>query len=60
VVVGVPAEKMRRRFPKQVARRLIELAWWDWDHDRLQMALSDFRTLEVEAFLAKYEEVTLH
>ena len=60
IVVGVPAEKLRRRFPKQIARRLIELAWWDWDHDRLQMALSDFRNLDIEGFLAKYEEVTLH
>lgn len=60
VVVGVPAEKMRRRFPKLVARRLMELAWWDWDHDRLQMALNDFRMLEVEAFLAKYEAGLLH
>ncbi|MBR3369567.1 MAG: chloramphenicol acetyltransferase [Rhodobacteraceae bacterium] len=60
IVVGVPAEKLRRRFPKQVARRLDALGWWDWDHDRLRMALSDFRHLEVEAFVAKYEEVTLH
>ena len=60
IVVGVPAEKLRRRFSKQVARRLGELAWWDWDHDRLRMALSDFRTLEIEDFLAKYEDVLLH
>ncbi|MGP9788854.1 DapH/DapD/GlmU-related protein [Roseinatronobacter sp. NSM] len=60
IVVGVPAEKLRRRFPKQVSRRLEALAWWDWDHERLRMALSDFRHLEVEAFVAKYEEVTLH
>ncbi|WFE75994.1 DapH/DapD/GlmU-related protein [Roseinatronobacter sp. S2] len=60
IVVGVPAEKLRRRFPKQIAHRLTELAWWDWDHDRLRMALSDFRHLEIEAFLAKYEDVTLH
>ncbi|TVQ00278.1 MAG: chloramphenicol acetyltransferase [Roseinatronobacter sp.] len=60
IVAGVPAEKLRRRFPKQVARRLTDLAWWDWDHDRLRLALSDFRTLDVEAFLRKYEAVMLH
>ncbi|MDD7970659.1 DapH/DapD/GlmU-related protein [Roseinatronobacter alkalisoli] len=60
IVVGVPAEKLRRRFPKQIARRLTELAWWDWDHDRLRMALSDFRNLEIGEFLAKYDQVTLH
>ncbi len=60
IVVGVPAEKLRRRFPKQIARRLTELAWWDWDHDRLHMALHDFRNMEIETFLAKYEDMTLH
>ncbi len=60
IVVGVPAEKLRRRFSKQTARRLMDLAWWDWDHDRLRMALHDFRTLEIEDFLAKYEDVLLH
>jgi phosphonate metabolism protein (transferase hexapeptide repeat family) len=60
IVVEVPAEKLRRRFPKQTARRLMDLAWWDWDHDRLHMALHDFRHLEIEEFLAKYEDVLLH
>lgn len=60
IVVGVPAEKMRRRFPKQVARRMMDLAWWDWDHDRLRIALPDFRQIDAEAFLAKYEDLTLH
>lgn len=60
IVVGVPAAKLRRRFPKQIARRLIELAWWDWEHERLRTALPDFRGMEIEAFLAKYEDVTLH
>jgi hypothetical protein len=31
------------------------LAWWDWDHARLRAALDDFRSLEAEAFLAKYD-----
>lgn len=54
IVVGVPAEKLRRRFPKQIARRLMELAWWDWDHDRLRAALPDFRSLGAAEFVAKY------
>ncbi len=31
------------------------LGWWDWDHDSLRVSLEDFRTLEAEAFLEKYE-----
>ncbi len=30
-----------------VAERLLALAWWDWDHERLRSALPDFRTLPV-------------
>ncbi len=32
----------------------MQLAWWDWDHDRLRAALPDFRQLPIEAFLDKY------
>lgn len=56
IVVGSPARVMRLRQPPQIAERLIALAWWDWDHDRIRTALEDFRSLKAEAFLEKYEE----
>ena len=46
---------IRQRFPDKVAERLQALAWWDWSHARLGEALPDFRRLQVEAFLEKYE-----
>jgi phosphonate metabolism protein (transferase hexapeptide repeat family) len=52
---GNPARIIKRRFPEHVSSRLIALAWWDWDHETLRQALPDFRQLEIEAFLAKYE-----
>ena len=55
VVGGNPAKPIRRRFPDTVADRLQQLAWWDWDHETLRVALPDFRALEIEAFLEKYE-----
>lgn len=54
IVTGIPARPMRRRFSQGVADRLLALAWWDWDHQALRQALPDFRTMPVEAFLAKY------
>ncbi|HPD91543.1 MAG: chloramphenicol acetyltransferase [Rhodobacter sp.] len=51
IVAGVPARPIRARFSDAVAERLLALAWWDWPHDRLRAALSDFRTLGAEAFL---------
>ena len=55
IVAGNPARPIRRRFSEEIAGRLVRLTWWDWDHERLRMALPDFRKLTVEEFLDKYE-----
>ena len=59
IVAGNPARVIRQRFPAAVAQRLQRLAWWDWDHDRLRAALPDFRQLSIEAFLEKYEPMSV-
>jgi phosphonate metabolism protein (transferase hexapeptide repeat family) len=55
IVAGKPAKPLRRRQSREIADRLIALAWWDWSHDALREALEDFRVLDAEAFLEKYE-----
>lgn len=55
IVAGLPAQRIRGRFDERTIERLLALAWWDWSHDRLRNALSDFRTLSAEAFLDQYE-----
>jgi phosphonate metabolism protein (transferase hexapeptide repeat family) len=55
IVAGCPATPLKMRFPKEVAERLLALAWWDWSHEVLRQRLGDFRTLAAEAFLEKYE-----
>ncbi|CUH75873.1 Chloramphenicol acetyltransferase [Tritonibacter multivorans] len=54
IVGGNTASLIRRRFPVAVSEAMMELAWWDWDHARLRLALPDFRSLSAEAFLEKY------
>lgn len=54
IVGGVPARLIRKRFDETLARRMEALAWWDWDHERLQAALGDFRTLSAEDFVARH------
>jgi phosphonate metabolism protein (transferase hexapeptide repeat family) len=58
IVAGNPARPIKRRFPEAVADRLARLAWWEWDHHSLRAALPDFRKLEVEDFLDKYESAS--
>lgn len=51
IVAGVPAKPLRARFTPDIAERLMEMAWWDWDHATLRARLGAFRTMSVEAFL---------
>jgi phosphonate metabolism protein (transferase hexapeptide repeat family) len=57
IVAGNPARPVRRRFSQTVEDGLMELAWWDWDHEMLRQALPDFRKLPVEDFLSRYKGV---
>ncbi|HZC54821.1 MAG TPA: chloramphenicol acetyltransferase [Xanthobacteraceae bacterium] len=55
IVAGNPARPIRQRFPSQIAVRMMRLAWWHWSHERLRLALPDFRRLSAEEFLDRYE-----
>jgi phosphonate metabolism protein (transferase hexapeptide repeat family) len=55
IVGGVPARPIKPRFSPEIGARLDALAWWDWEHERLRKALSDFRALSIDAFLDKHE-----
>jgi phosphonate metabolism protein (transferase hexapeptide repeat family) len=54
IAVGVPARVIRFRFSENLRQGLLDLAWWDWDREKLAAALPDFRKLPLEAFLEKY------
>lgn len=54
IVAGVPAKPLRERFDRKTSDRFQALAWWDWDHAKLRIALDDFRHLSAEEFLEKH------
>ena len=54
IVAGVPAKPLRVRLAPTLANKMIELAWWDWDHNKIKKCLPDFRNLSAEAFIDKY------
>jgi phosphonate metabolism protein (transferase hexapeptide repeat family) len=54
IVAGVPARPLRARLSPDLAERMINLAWWDWDHARLRESLDDFRSLSAAAFIEKH------
>lgn len=54
IVAGIPAKPIRARFASAIAEKVMEIAWWDWDHDTLRARLDDFRHLPIEDFVEKY------
>ena len=52
IVAGVPARPVRRRFPEDVATKLLAMAWWDWPRQLIEERFSDFNDLD--AFLNNY------
>lgn len=53
IVAGVPARKIKERFPKAAAEALERIAWWDWPHALIRERMEDFEN--IEAFLQKYD-----
>jgi len=35
IVGGNPAQLIRKRFPDETIAKLLELAWWDWDMEKI-------------------------
>lgn len=52
IVAGVPAKPIRSRFPLPVAKKLLAVSWWDWDHATIKARFDDL--LNLELFLEKY------
>jgi phosphonate metabolism protein (transferase hexapeptide repeat family) len=55
IVAGNPAKVIRRRFEEEITNRLARLSWWNWDHKIIGERLNDFRNLDIDSFLDKYE-----
>ncbi len=54
IVAGTPARHIKWRIEPAVARTIIELAWWDWPHDKLAEAIPDMQLLSPDAFVSKW------
>ncbi|MEO5322400.1 DapH/DapD/GlmU-related protein [Mesorhizobium sp. CC13] len=54
VFAGVPARRLKMRFPAEVVARIEALAWWDWPAERLFEAIPDIQRLPIEDFLDRW------
>lgn len=51
VVAGNPARIVRARFSKLQITALLEIAWWDWEIDRIRQASRLLCSDDIDAFL---------
>ncbi len=54
IVLGTPAIHHKWRFEPAIAAKVIELAWWDWPHDKLAEVIPDMQLLSPEDFVLKW------
>ena len=56
IVGGVPAREIKRRCSAEVARVLVDSAWWDWPRERLErnreFLATDITSVSPEALFA--------
>jgi virginiamycin A acetyltransferase len=52
IVGGNPARPLRRRFPDEVIRELLEIRWWDWDVARITRYLEAIVSADLDALRA--------
>ena len=55
IVAGVPARRIRDRFPPEIAARLQRVAWWDWPVAQIMERLATFQSSDVAAFCDRWE-----
>lgn len=52
VVAGVPAKPLRQRFSDAIVEKMLQIAWWNWDHEILKNRFKDL--FDAERFIEKY------
>jgi len=49
IVGGNPAKQIRQRFEDEVIRALLEVAWWNWDIQKITRNLEKIVAADIEA-----------
>jgi hypothetical protein len=54
IVVGQPAQEMRRRFADEQITALLNVRWWDWPLGEILRAVPELCSENVDSFIAKH------
>ncbi len=56
IAAGNPARLIKKRFDDETIRRLLNVAWWDWEDDKIEKYLPLLLNQEIEKFLLEAEK----
>jgi len=51
IVGGNPAKEIKKRFPKEVITKLLELQWWNWDIEKITKNIQNLTDKEIEKII---------
>ena len=49
IVGGVPAKEIRKRFPPEVIKKLMEIQWWNWPLEKIKDAIRNIQSGNIDA-----------
>lgn len=52
IVGGVPARVIKKRFPDEIIAKMLQIAWWNWDEEKIKEHMELF--YQPEKFVAKF------
>ena len=55
VVAGIPAKVIKMRFEEEYINKLLEIAWWDWDENKIRKEVDSFK-LPIKEFVEKFHK----
>jgi len=59
VVGGNPAKHIKCRFEQNVISKLQQIAWWNWDDEKVLKALPYLLSSDIQKFLDRYGEILI-
>jgi acetyltransferase-like isoleucine patch superfamily enzyme len=51
IVAGNPAKTLKKRFPDEVAEKLLEIKWWDWPYEKINNNLQLLCSGDIEKLM---------
>ncbi|WP_158783397.1 DapH/DapD/GlmU-related protein [Pantoea sp. BAV 3049] len=58
IVGGVPARVIKERFVREIAERMVRIAWWHWPMNEIMAHLADFKSTDMRAFCERWDPQT--